>query len=167
MLFPLKGAEIKRLREENHWSREMLARIARCSVSTLYLLENERRDKADEKLIERISAAFAVSPRVIAPDYVPPTAPYTSRVRYNRNMLKNRRSELGLTLDEVARKAGLSKEAIGKLEHKDSCEPATIRKVARALGLVLEEVAPVFKAFPGAQERELFGDAAFTRPEFE
>jgi transcriptional regulator with XRE-family HTH domain len=167
MLFPLKGAELKRLREENHWSREMLARIARCSVSTLYLLENERRDRVDEKLIERLASAFGVSPRVIAPDYVPPTAPYTNRVRYDTNMLRNRRSELGLTLDEVARKAGLSKEAIGKLEHKDSCEPETIRKVAKALGLVLEDVAPVFASFPGPDERAMFGDAAFTRPEFE
>jgi transcriptional regulator with XRE-family HTH domain len=144
MLIEYDPKEIRRRREGLTYSGELLAHLSRTTASTVYALERGERRRINEKLVESLAHALGCQPTDIAPSYVPPSIPFVRRARYDRQMLKNRRAELGLTLEEVGRRAGLSLEAIARLEGKDTCRPETIRRVAKALGLRLHDVAPIF-----------------------
>ncbi len=144
MLFEYEPKEIRRRREGLAYSRELLARLSRTTASTVYALECGKRKRMNEKLVEGLAHALRCQPTDIAPSYVPPSIPIVRRVRYDRQVLKNRRAELGLTLEEVGHRAGLSLESIARLEGKDTCRPETIRRAAKALGLRLQDVAPIF-----------------------
>ena len=57
------------------------------------------------------------------------------------SLLKAWREHLGLTQAEVARRAGMSQPAYAKLEKPDANpRTATLRKIARALGISLEQL---------------------------
>jgi transcriptional regulator with XRE-family HTH domain len=164
--FPYNGQEIRRLRKELLFSREVLARYARVTVSTIDRLENNIPKRCDEKVLEGMAYALQCHPRDIAPEYVAPTLPYLPRVRYLPNMMRDKRAELGLTLEAVGKRAGLSLECIAKMEHKSSANRDSVRKVAKALGLPLHEFAPQYQSlYPTPQERALFPAEEFSRPE--
>jgi len=171
MKFSYKGEKIRRLREDALYSRDLLARMARTTYWIVGRVENQFYKSIDARLIEDLAAALGVHPNAISDDYYPPTLPYIQRVRYNPELLKARRKELRLTLEQVGDRAGVSLEAVAKLEGKDTAKPETVRRVCQALGLNPRDVSPAFKIIPGIGERELYmealGQGAFGYPETE
>ena len=158
MKFSYKGDKVRRLREDALYSRDLLARMARTTYWVVGRVENQFYKSIDGRLIEDLAAALGVHPNAISDDY-PPTLPYIQRVRYNPELLKARRKELRLTLEQVGERAGVSLEAVAKLEGKDTAKPETIRRLCRALGLRPQEVSPAFKIIPGVGERGLYMEA--------
>lgn len=157
MRFKYDGAKIRALREAALMPRETLARMTRLSVGSICALEYQRRKTTDEKILEAIAHALGVNPGDLSPNYYPPVLPCVRRVRYDPAILKARRKELGLTLAQTGARAGLSLEAIHKLEGKDTARPETVRRVARALGLRPQDFSPTFNIFPTPDEQEMYG----------
>jgi hypothetical protein len=59
---------------------------------------------------------------------------------------------MGLTLREVAARAGVSLETVLKVEHRATARPASVCRVAEALGLKPEAVSPTLARFGALAE---------------
>ena len=57
--------------------------------------------------------------------------------------LRQTRTALGLTLAEVARRAGISEATVSRVETGATTTPETLGKIHAALGLVTTEIGPV------------------------
>ena len=96
--------------------------------------------------------AFAVIPWDVYQDLVKNYVPDESEVWFpqevveanvvrGESLLKAWRDHLGLSQAEVARRAGMSQPAYGKLEKPDARPRTnTLRKLAKALGISLEQL---------------------------
>ena len=60
---------------------------------------------------------------------------------------------MGLSIREVAQRAGVSKTSVVRLEQGGSCRPATLATVCEVLGLHIERLAEGATAEPGAVHR--------------
>ena len=58
------------------------------------------------------------------------------------------RQNLGLSQEEVAKKAKITQQQLSKLEHGANCNVATFLKVCNALGVIVELETPAFAADP-------------------
>jgi transcriptional regulator with XRE-family HTH domain len=160
MRFKYNGDKILALRKEAAYSRELVARLARISSDMLNKAEHNRLHTLEDMVFEGIAFALGVKPNEISPDYYPPTMPYIRRIRFNSELLRSRRAELGLTLAQTGELAGVSLEAVHHLEHrKDTARPETVRRVALALGLRPQDVSSTLAVIPSREEREMFGAA--------
>lgn len=56
------------------------------------------------------------------------------------NLLKAWRKYLGLTQKEVAKRAGISQAALSQMEKSDNLRTDTLEKLAKALGLKIEQL---------------------------
>ncbi len=61
-----------------------------------------------------------------------------------RNYLKSYREKVFISKAELARKAGISEETIGRIEKGEKCRLETKRKIILALGLELSESGKIF-----------------------
>ena len=64
-------------------------------------------------------------------------------IKNNWNLLKAWRKHLGLTQAEVAKRAGMSQSALSQLERSDNLRSETLEKLARALGLTVEQLSDI------------------------
>ena len=58
------------------------------------------------------------------------------------------RQHLGLSQQEVAKKANITQQQLSKLEHGANCNVATLLKVCNALGVIVELETPEFAEDP-------------------
>ncbi|RJQ43361.1 MAG: XRE family transcriptional regulator [Gaiellales bacterium] len=66
-----------------------------------------------------------------------------TRVRLKPEVIIRERLKRGWTQTELALKAGVLKNLISKLEDKAKASPATIKAVAEALGLQIEDFVEI------------------------
>ncbi len=59
------------------------------------------------------------------------------------NLLKAWRKYLGLTQAEVAKRAGISQSALSQMERSDNLRSETLEKLAKALGLRVEQLTDI------------------------
>ena len=58
------------------------------------------------------------------------------------------RQHLGLSQEEVAKKANITQQQLSKLEHGANCNVSTLLKVCNALGVIVELETPEFVENP-------------------
>ena len=58
------------------------------------------------------------------------------------------RQHLGLSQEEVAKKANITQQQLSKLEHGANCNVSTLLKVCNALGVIVELETPEFAENP-------------------
>lgn len=68
-------------------------------------------------------------------------------------LVYRRRIELGYSLSELARRTGLTRQTVTKVEGGIPVVPRTLRLIADALGLSMDKVLPDDIGFPGQNER--------------
>ncbi len=67
---------------------------------------------------------------------------YTGFVEVDAKKLRALRRRQVLTLRELGEKAGVSKDTISRIEREGTAYPATIRKLAQALGVDPSQLVP-------------------------
>ena len=147
----IDGKVLRDAREELGYSREMLARSAQLSQQTIAEMEHEPEyGPSLDRTVESLARALGMKPEELAPSHIPPV-PHQPSVRYDKELLKNLRSERGLSHYELARRARLSEFASRDLEKRErpTARLATLYKIARALGLKPGDLAPSLR-FPPA-----------------
>jgi len=128
-----KGEQIRKLREERNYSLEELANKSGISVS--YLSEIERGNKRPSlATIERLSAALNVSTRQFLDHIREEGVNLGERIRAHRE-------EKGLSLKELAQRAGISYSYLCEIE-KGLVLPSvrSLRKIASGLKAPLKDL---------------------------
>lgn len=69
-----------------------------------------------------------------------PHAVIEATVNTNATPVKAWREHLGLTQADVAKRLGITQPAYAKQENSDKLRPATLAKIARALGISVEQL---------------------------
>jgi transcriptional regulator with XRE-family HTH domain len=162
MQFKIDGAVLRRHREELGLSRETLGRMARVSAVTIRQIET-RPDYGESfpQTVEALARSLGCRPEELVPEYIPPV-PHYPRVRYDQELLKNLRADHGLSISDLACRAGVGESLIRALEGRETAKatPETIYRVAKALGIKPSELSTVLAVSPAPGEREAFEAAA-------
>ena len=67
---------------------------------------------------------------------------YTGYMEVDAKKLRTLRRKRVLTLRELGKKTGISKDTISRIEREGTAYPATIRKLAEALDVAPSELVP-------------------------
>lgn len=128
------GADFKknllRERKARRWSQARLASKAGLSRGTITRLERGERLPLAETVF-RLEAALDLQPSTLVPAW-PEWAPIGSKAI--GASARRRRKELGLTLDEVAIKAGISPATLSRFEREETTTPSLVLNERTAFG---------------------------------
>ena len=89
--------------------------------------------------------AFAVIPyneflRLVEPEPTIPHEVVSMTIREDMSLIKAWRKYLGLSQTEVAKRMGITQAGLSQIENSDRHKPGTLKQIAKALDLTLEQL---------------------------
>jgi DNA-binding Xre family transcriptional regulator len=134
-----------------------VANISRVDYKKLIDMERAKYKKIDAPMLEAVCYALKLHPMQVSSDYEPPASPRVTHVAVNGRMIADYLETMDMNAFELANKAGISHGFVyGPAAYDSQTLPAeAARKLAHAMGMRGQELAPALGVWPGPEGEEM------------